>query len=199
MLREVLQHSGYRKLVSRDAPHAIRKEDPLLRLDLSAIAKGYAVDQLAYLLEYRGLRNYLIEIGGEIRTAGTHSDGKPWRIGIQPPADGLDLEFVVVPGDAAVATSGDYQNFYMLAGRKVSHTIDPGSARPVENGLTSVSVIAPDAMQADALATTLMVMGPDAGLKFAEEQYIPALFFVREKGAIRTFYTAEFKNYLLVN
>ena len=194
-LREVLQHSGYKKLESRHSPQAIRKKDPLLRLDLSAIAKGYAVDQLAYLLEDRGLQNYLIEIGGEIRAAGTRSDGTPWRIGIQPPAEGLELEFVVIPGDAAVATSGDYQNFYMLDDRRISHAINPGNARPVDNGLMSVSVIAPDAMQADALATALMVMGAEAGFEFATEHDIAALFIERTENGSRAISSPAFEHY----
>jgi len=174
-LAATLLHSGYTKVAVRASPSAIRKEDPLLRLDLSALAKGYAVDQLAYLLEDRGIQNYLVEIGGEIRTAGIRGDRKPWRIGIQPPADGLDLEFVVEPGDAALATSGDYRNFYMLDDRKISHTIDPADGRPVDNGVMSVSVIAPDAMQADALATALMVMGPEKATRFAQQHDVAML------------------------
>ena len=190
-----LLHSGYNKLAVRASPWALRKADPLIRLDVSALAKGYAVDQLAYLLEDRGIQNYLVEIGGEIRTAGIRGDGKPWRIGIQPPADGLDLEFVVEPGDAAVATSGDYQNFYMLDDRKISHTIDPASALPVDNDVMSVSVIAPDAMQADALATTLMVMGADAGVDFARRNDVAALFIERTENGSRAISSPAFERY----
>jgi thiamine biosynthesis lipoprotein len=192
-------HSGYTKLAIRSSPRAIRKEDPLLRLDLSALAKGYAVDQLTYLLDVRGIGNYLVEIGGEIRTAGLREDGKPWRIGIQPPTDGLDLEFVVEPGDAAVATSGDYRNFYMLDDRRISHTIDPANALPVDNGVMSVSVIAPDAMQADALATALMVMGPEKATRFAQQHDIAMLLLARSGSDVSPVVSAAFAPYLLTN
>lgn len=196
-LATALRHSGYEKLDVNEHTPALRKSDPLLQLDLSAIAKGYAVDQLAYLLESQGVRSYLVEIGGEIRTAGTRTDGKPWHIGIQPPAGGLNIEFVVAPGDSAIATSGDYQNFYMIDERRVSHTIDPANGTPVDNRLASVSIIAPNAMQADAWATALMVMGSDAGAQFAAENDIAALFLVRNDGGIDHVTTPEFDQYLL--
>jgi thiamine biosynthesis lipoprotein len=196
VLNTVLLHSGYTKLASRESPRAIRKDDPLVRLDLSALAKGYAVDQLAYLLEDQGIHNYLVEIGGETRTAGVRRLDTPWRIGIQPPADGLDLEFVVTPGDAAVATSGDYRNFYMQDDRRISHTIDPSNAQPVANGVMSVSVIAPNAMQADALATALMVLGMVAGAEFAAAQDIAALMIVRTGHGSRAIMSPAFKRYL---
>ena len=198
-LKEALKHSGYTKLGARNSPRAIRKQDPLIRLDLSALAKGYAVDQLAYLLEDHGIQDYLIEIGGEIRTAGTRSDGTPWRIGIQPPADTLELEFVVAPGDAAVATSGDYRNFYMLGERKISHTIDPSNAQPIANGVISVSVIAPDAMQADALATALMVMGLTAGENFVRDNDLAALLITRTPNGTRATMSPAFEAYLLAD
>jgi thiamine biosynthesis lipoprotein len=196
-IRLLQQHSGYEKLRVRLATPALRKTDPLLRLDLSAIAKGYAVDQLAYLLESSGVRNYLVEIGGELRTAGVRADGKPWRIGIQQPGGDAEIEFVVLPGDSAVATSGDYQNFYMLDERRISHTIDPATGAPVEQGLASATVVAPDAMQADALATALMVMGPEAAHRFAERHDIAALLLVRTANGLRPVMSASFEPYLL--
>ena len=195
MLQAAREHSGYRKLELSDDQSAIRKLDPLLRLDLSAIAKGYAVDQLAYLLESMGMRDYMVEIGGEVRTAGVRPDGKGWRIGIESPDNALPIEYVVVPGNAAIATSGNYRNYYILDGKKISHTIDPGTAMPVSNELESVSVIAPDAMQADAYATTIMVLGPEAGLAFAQRLGIAAMLMLSDSAtpAIRT---SEFEFYL---
>jgi FAD:protein FMN transferase len=188
-------HRGYRKLELRDDQRAIRKLDPLIRLDLSAIAKGYAVDQLAYLLESLGMNDYMVEIGGEVRTAGVRPDGKGWRIGIESPDNALPIEYVVAPGNAAIATSGNYRNYYILDGKKIAHTIDPDTAMPVSNGLESVSVIAPDAMQADAYATTIMVLGPEAGLAFAQRLGIAAMLMVSDPAtpAIRT---SEFEFYL---
>jgi thiamine biosynthesis lipoprotein len=189
-------HSGYKKLQLRDDFRALRKLDPLLRLDLSAIAKGYAVDQLTYLLESRDIRNYMVEIGGEVRTAGTRPDGKGWRIGIESVNASLPIQYVIAPGDEAVATSGNYRNFYLLDGRKIAHTIDPATAMPADNGLESVSVIAPDTMQADAYATTIMVLGPDAGFAFAERLHLPALLIPSDtKQPARR--TTEFERYLI--
>jgi len=194
-LQSARDHSGYQKLELSDDQSAIRKLDPLIRLDLSAIAKGYAVDQLAYLLENLGMHDYMVEIGGEVRTAGERPDGKGWRIGIESPHNALPIQYVVAPGNAAIATSGNYRNYYMLDGKKISHTIDPGTAMPVNNGLESVSVIAPDAMQADAYATTIMVLGPEAGFAFAQRLGIAAMLMLSDTAtpAIRT---SEFEFYL---
>ncbi len=189
------RHSGYTKLETRPEPPAIRKLDPLLQLNLSAIGKGYAVDQLAYLLEAQGCNNYLVEIGGETRTAGLRSDGNPWRIGIQPPDESQFIEYVVTPGDAAVATSGDYRNFYWLGDKRIAHTIDPATAEPVANSLASVSVIAPSAMQADAYATMLMVLGPAEGLAFSRDNDIAALFIERTADGFRATASPGFETY----
>jgi thiamine biosynthesis lipoprotein len=192
------QNSGYEKLGFRPTPPAIRKTSPHVQLDLSALAKGYAVDQLAYLLEELGSDNYLVEIGGEIRIAGARAAGTPWRIGIeQPESDNLlDIKLVVTPGEAAIATSGDYRNFYTLGERRISHTIDPATAQPVRHNLSAVSVIAPDTMQADALATALLVMGPVAGPEFARRDNIAALFFVRSETETRAIPSPAFEVYL---
>ncbi len=189
--------AGYAALESRRAPPALRKRNPALRIDLSAIAKGYAVDRLAYLLEADGLADYLVEIGGELRTAGVRPDGTPWRIGIEPPDSGLAVDYVVTPGNAAVASSGDYRNFYIADGKRIAHTIDPRSGIPVDNGLAAVSVIAPSAAQADALATALMVMGPAAGFGFAQQQELAAMFTTRDGARLQTRYTPAFADYLL--
>ena len=178
-------------------PPALQKNDPEVTLDLSAIAKGYAVDQLALLLESNGIADYLVEIGGEIRAAGTHPEGHSWRIGIESPDSDLGINFIVIPGDSSVATSGDYRNYYIADGEKISHTIDPRTGRPVTHKLASVSIILPSAAQADAIATLMMVLGPEAGLKLAETRQIPALFFVREPDAMNTFYSTAMGSYLL--
>ncbi len=187
---------GYAALLSRRMPPALRKTNPALRIDASAIAKGYAVDRLAYLLEADGITAYLVEIGGELRTAGTRPDGTPWRIGIEPPDDSPAVEYVVTPGAAAVASSGDYRNFYRVGDKRIAHTIDPRKGTPVDNGLAAVSVIAPSTAQADALATALMVMGPEAGPAFALEQNLAALFTVRDATGLRTSFTPAFAAYL---
>lgn len=189
-------HSGWEKVRVRIDPPELRKTDPMLALDLSAIAKGFAVDRLAYLLEFTSLQNYLVEIGGELRTSGLRSDGKPWRIGIERPGPGLDIDFLVTPGDNSVATSGDYRNYQVIDGKRFSHAIDPRTGSPVAGELASVTVIDRSAATADALATTLMVMGTAEGTEFAARNNIPALFIVREADAFRPIVTAEFEPYL---
>ncbi len=191
------QAIGYRNLQIRLSPPALRKLLPQLQLDMSAIAKGHAVDQLAYLLEDSGHRNYLVEIGGELRTAGVRADGTPWRVGLEAPDGGLPVQFIITPGSNAVATSGDYRNFFVRDGTRYSHTLDPLSARPVNHGLAAVSVIAPSAAQADALATALLVLGPERGLVLATEQHIAALFTLRSGTELQTRATPELAAYLL--
>ncbi|MCP4001086.1 MAG: FAD:protein FMN transferase [Gammaproteobacteria bacterium] len=207
-IARAIQLTGFEKISTR-APHphgtqgdyspALRKNNPGVTLDLSAIAKGYAVDQLALLLESNGINNYLVEIGGEIRTAGIHPKGHPWRIGIEPPDAGLSISYIITPGIEAIATSGDYRNYYMVNGERIAHTIDPRTGRPVNHNLASVSVVLPTAGQADAIATLMMVLGPEAGLELAETQNIPALFFVREPNKMHAFYSTAMQNYLLKN
>ena len=193
--------TGYRNLEVRTEPPALRKSDPALRIDLSAIAKGYAVDQLAYLLEREGMRDYLVEIGGELRVAGNRADGQAWRIGIEPPDNGDTtqprIEYIVEPGDQAVASSGDYRNFYTVGDKRISHMIDPATARPVSNGLAAVSVVAPSAAQADALATALMVLGPDRAMTLAEREGLAVMLTERADDGLTVRQTAAFSGYLL--
>ncbi|MGI9291313.1 MAG: FAD:protein FMN transferase [Gammaproteobacteria bacterium] len=187
----------YQQLSARLSPPALRKTNPKVTINLSALAKGYAVDQLALLLESRSIGNYLLEIGGEVRVAGLRPDGKPWRIGIEPPDGGLDIEFIVTPGSESVATSGDYRNFYIENGERISHTISPAEAEPVKNTLASVSVITPSAMQADALATMLMVLGSDRAQAWASENKTPVLMILREENSFRSVSNDEFDAYLI--
>lgn len=176
-LREAV---GYAKLESDCSVPALRKRLPELYVDLSAFAKGYAVDRIAELLEAHTIANYLVEIGGELRLRGTNGRGERWAIAIETPARGRrSVQTVVSLSDAALATSGDYRNYFEHDGRFYSHTIDPKSGRPVEHGAASVTVVAPTAGGADAYATALLVMGPDEGLAFAERHAIAAYFVIR--------------------
>ena len=173
---------GYTKLEVNEVAATVRKTDPALACDLSAIAKGYAVDRVADLLAAEGFERFLIEVGGEVRAAGTNERGEPWRIGIERPAPGAAaLQRVVRLRNLALATSGDYRNFYELDGRRVSHTVDPRTGRPVTHRLASVSVLDPLCVWADGLATALEVLGPEAGYRVAMEQGWAALFVTREK------------------
>lgn len=174
---------GHRKLRARSAPPALRKLHPGLSLDLSAIAKGHAVDALAGHLAGRGLGDFLVDIGGEIRTRGANPAGRRWRVAVERPHRGARaVHTVLTPGDNAVATSGDYRNFRERDGRRWSHIIDPRSGRPVGHATASVTVVAADAMTADGLATALLVLGADAGLRFAREHGVAA-YFIRRNSA----------------
>ena len=158
-------------------------------LDLSAVAKGHAVDRLALCLEAAGARHYLAEIGGELRGAGVKLDGAPWWVEVEavPDAAGDAAPIVALHG-LSIATSGDYRRFHPgfdagtgSAGRS-SHTLDPRTGRPIANGVASCTVLAPTCMAADALSTALTVLGPDAGLAFAEARDLPARFLLRDGG-----------------
>jgi len=154
-------------LIAIDAGGRLSKRRPEVTVDLASIAKGYGVDQVAAVLAAMGFKNYLVEIGGEVYGAGTRPDGTPWRVGINRPeaTAGLDAVYKVVRLDhRALATSGDYRNFYQVEGQRYSHIIDPRTGVPIANQVVSASVVASDCTRADGLATGLMVMGPEAGI-----------------------------------
>jgi len=161
--------------------------------DLSAIAKGYGVDHAAHALDALGVANYMIEAGGEVRTRGRNAEGAPWQIAIEAPDASPQKPWFVVPmSDLSLATSGDYRIFFEQDGRRYCHEIDPESGRPVDNGVASVSVVAPDCARADALATALMVMGETRGTAFATERGIAAYFIVRDGQRLRVRATPAF-------
>jgi thiamine biosynthesis lipoprotein len=163
------------------AGSTIRKLQPAVAADLSALAKGYAVDQVAELLRVERIESYLIEVGGEVRTRGHSERGDPWRAGIERPSPGppaLQRRFGL--RDLALATSGDYRNFFEVDGRRLSHTIDPRTGRPVMHGLASASVIDPLCVRADALATALEVLGPEDGFTHAARHGWAALLIGRQ-------------------
>jgi len=174
---------GWRGLQLDAAQGTARKSRPDLQADLGGIAKGHGVDLAALALEAGGIEHYMVEVGGEVRTRGINAQGRAWQIGIeQPDAVPQRARSVVPLSGRAMATSGDYRHYFESAGRRYSHEIDPRTAAPIAHGLASVTVIAKSCMQADALATALIVMGPDRGLALARQLALPALFIVREAG-----------------
>lgn len=179
-IAEARERVGYRMLEYRRSPPALRKTRADLYVDLSAIAKGYGVDQIAAALEDNGINAYLAEIGGEIRGKGTKQHGSPWLVAVERP-DPLTRSVyrIIQLNNAAIATSGDYRNFFEYGGRLYSHTIDPQSGRPVEHNLASVTVLGDDCTNADALATALSVMGGERGYALAESRNIAAFFVTR--------------------
>lgn len=169
---------GYEKLTLENG--ALSKARPDVYCDLSAVAKGYGVDCVAHKLDELGIANYMVEIGGEVRTRGTHTAGTPWQIAIEKPVTGQrTVERVVPLSDLSMATSGDYRNFFESNGRRYSHTIDPRTGQPIEHRLASVSVLHAECAWADAYATALNVLGPDDGYALAQRLGLQALFIVR--------------------
>ncbi|KAA5546332.1 (Na+)-NQR maturation NqrM [Roseiconus nitratireducens] len=184
MLKQLRERVGYQHLEVRSDPPAIRKSIPELQIDLSSIAKGHGVDRVVELLRSKGADSVFVEIGGEVRTIGDKPGG-PWRVGIQLPDAAQDTVMIahpMVPGTEAgnaMATSGDYRNYFVADGKRYSHTIDPRTGAPIEHSLASVTVIAPTCMLADAWATAINVLGRDTGLATAKEQGLDVLLVLR--------------------
>ena len=188
---------GYRKLHVRTSPSSVKKDIPELYCDLSAIAKGYAVDKAAEYLEGEGFEDYMVEVGGEVRAKGRNQNGDPWRIGVQRPDTAGSLEKIVSISDAGVATSGDYLNYFEVDGVRYSHTIDPRTGRPITHSLASVTVIHPSCMTADGMATAINVLGPDEGYAFAVREKLAVLMIVRGKDSFVEKMTPSFRRFLL--
>jgi thiamine biosynthesis lipoprotein len=192
-IQDAMAKVGLSRIEVRQDPPGLRKTHPDVYLDLSGIAKGFAADAVAELLRRRGLHRFMVEIGGEVRTGGRKIDGSAWRIGIERPlSDTRAIQRVVELEHLALATSGDYRNFFEQDGRRYSHTIDPRSGRPVEHDLASVSVIAETCMFADAMATALVVMGAERAFRYAQENALDVLLIVRESSGFAERATAGF-------
>ena len=167
-------------------------------LDLSSVAKGYAVDCLARRLEALGVRHFLVEVGGELRGAGVKADGQPWWVALEgvpdAAADASSVpQSVVALHGLAVATSGDYRRYFHHALGRASHTLDPRTGYPIANEVASVTVLAPTCMAADALSTALSVLGVDAGLAYAEARGLAARFLLRRDGGLREVDTSAWR------
>jgi len=165
-----------------------------VRADLSGVAKGFAVDLAVQALEAQGIDRYMVEAGGEVRTRGENAEGRPWQIAIeQPDATPPRPHFVVPLAGLSMATSGDYRIWFERDGRRYCHEIDPATGRPIDNGVASVSVVAAECGYADAMATALMVMGPERGLAFAEANRLAAYFILRRGGALEPVASSAFR------
>ena len=187
---------GYTKITTRRSPPAVKKARSDVYMDLSAIAKGYAVDKVAQRLETVGVRNYLVEIGGDLRASGHNAEDTPWKIAIEKPVTGeRTAHRVVQVKDQALATSGDYRNYFERDGQRYSHTINPRQGSPIVHNLASVTVLSDTAMRADAMATALMVLGPEAGYALAERENIGAYFIVKNSDRFDQKSTPGFDKY----
>ena len=175
------------------------KEDPRIILDFSAVAKGFGVDHVANLFRNLGIQNFMVEIGGEIVTQGTNPKGEAWRIGINKPDDDStgtnnDLQEVIEVSNGALATSGNYRNFYMEGGRKIAHTIDPKTGYPAQQSILSSTVKAPSCAMADGYATAFMVMGMERSQEFLKKHPQLQAYFIYadENGQYQTWHTPQF-------
>ncbi|MFT4939736.1 MAG: thiamine biosynthesis lipoprotein [Paraglaciecola sp.] len=174
-----------------------RKTEPELYVDLSTIAKGYGVDRVAELLEQHDLRNYLVEIGGEMRVSGNKVSGQAWRIAVEKPVSSeRAVQKVISIGDNAIATSGDYRIYYEEQGRRYSHLINPQTGYPITHNLVAVTVVHPSSMTADGLATALIVMGKEKAIRLAEKNKLAVLLISKENGEYIEYTTPQFDQFI---
>ncbi len=188
-----LERIGFEHL--QQSAQLISKHKPV-RLDLSAVAKGYAVDLVADLLEMLALPDYLVEVGGEMRLGGSNPEGQAWRVAVEMPTLMPQVQRVIAARDIAVATSGDYRNYFEKDGKRYSHTIDPRTGRPITHSLASVTVLAQTCAYADAWATALMVLGEEQGMALAETLQLPVYMLVKDGDGFKAISSAAFEPFL---
>lgn len=198
LVDSLLQFVGYEKI--RIENGKIVKDDPRVILDCSAVAKGYGADAVARLFDRKGITNYMVEIGGEIVLKGRNPKNKKWSVGIQKPTDDSlslqnDLQTILKVTDCAMATSGNYRNFYYKDGKKYAHTIDPHKGYPVQHSILSATVLADDCATADAYATAFMVMGLEKAKQLLDElNGLDAYFiYADEKGHNQVYMTENMR------
>ena len=201
LIDSLRQLVDYRKIRIEDGK--IVKENPAMQLDFNAIAQGYTSDLIASFLDSRGVKNYLVDTGGEIMACGGKPNGKPWIVGIEKPADNWDSEQVVQTRvalrDKGLVTSGSTRKYVERDGKRYSHCIDPRTGYPVEHQVLSVTVLAENSVWADALASICMVMGMEKSLPIIESMDgVEAYYiYVNENGDLKTFATEGFKDLIL--
>ena len=195
----LLKIIGYKKVALRDGK--VIKDDPRIMLDCSAIAKGFGTQVAADYLRSQGVKNFMVEIGGEIVTSGVNESRLPWKIGVTKPVDdslsvGHDLQTVLNVTDKAMATSGNYRNFYYEGGKKLAHTIDPQTGYPVQHSILSATVLADDCATADAYATSFMVMGLERAKTLLERhpELMAYLIYSDEKGQNAVWFSPSLKD-----
>ncbi len=185
-IERVKKFTGYDKIILRKSPPSVMKKLSMVKVNMSAIAKGYGVDRVAELLEAKGIKSYMIEVGGEVRTGTEPPSKRKWRIGIPVP-ESLSRKIIRVleVEKLSMATSGEYNNFRIVDGKEISHTIDPHTGHPVKHNLASVTVLHASCETADAYATAINVMGPVDGLEFARKNEIPVLLVLRDSNGYK--------------
>lgn len=192
LLEERFKITGIQHL--KEDGNSLTKDIDDLYVDLSTIAKGWGVDVIADYLDSIGVHNYMVEVGGEIRLKGINADEVPWRIAIEKPVtDERAIQDVIEPGDMAIATSGDYRNYFEEDGVRYSHIINPKTGYPINNKVVSVTVLDKSCMTADGLATGLMVLGEEEGIRIANEHGIAAMMIVKTKDGFKEYQSEAFK------
>ena len=195
-IKDAQRRVGYNKLELSNANFKVRKKMIEVSIDLSASAKGLAVDKVASHLESFGIANYLVEIGGEIKVRGDKR-GRPWQVAIASPRPDKKSPYqrVLPIKNKAMATSGDYRNFFEYKGERYSHTLDAKIGRPVKNRLVSVTVIDDKCLEADGWATALMAMGLKKGVQLADKENLTALFIYKKENGLATLASKMFKKH----
>ena len=198
-LAELRAQIGYQKLEARLQPPALRKSNASVQVDLNAIAPGYAVDLIAERFQSMHLSNFMIDLGGEVRAQGRNARGEVWRIAVERPIDAEPEPYVVIQlDDASVTTSGEYRHYFDRDGRRYSHTIDPRTGRPVEHSLASVVVVGSTAMEVDAWATALNVLGTEAGRELALKRGMPVMFIEARGAELYSVTTPQFDSHVSI-
>lgn len=201
-IADVRQHVGWQR-IRLDAAGRKAYQPGGVHLDLSAVAKGFGVDEVARWLRARGVNDFLVEVGGELRAHGHKPDGSPWHVAVERPGAAAgkverrdQVGHVLALDDRAIATSGDYRHYFEDAGRYYSHHIDPRSGQPVAHRVASVTVLADTCMEADPLGTTLSVLGPEEGMAWARERDLAVLMIVHGEQGPEEYMTPAFKELL---
>jgi thiamine biosynthesis lipoprotein len=188
----------YKKLLSRRKPPALKKLNANIHVDLSGVAQGYSVDKVAGFLDKRGIRSYMVEIGGEIKTKGKKADGSAWTLGIDTADNTGEVAAVLQLEGRSLTTAGDYREYFEKDGKRYSHTIDPRTGRPIQHELASVTVIAPMTWEADAWDTAFMVLGPEETRKLLPMVKQLSVYMILHQGSqgFRTESLGGFQKYI---
>ncbi len=196
------------RLVGMDKVHLIGqriiKDDPRIQLDVNGIAQGYTVDKLSMLLESKNITNYMVEVGGEVKVKGNNPSGEKWKVGVDKPIENSnelnrELQAILHITDTSLATSGSYRKFIEKDGIKFSHTINPKTGLPTYHRLLSVTILHPSCTFADAMATAIMVMGLEKGMKYIKENRLSALLiYSDEQGNLKTWATSDVEKQLKI-
>ena len=193
-IEEAKKLCDYKKISFRKNEPAIKKEIDNITIDLSAVAQGFSVDKLNNYLFEKGYKNFLVEIGGGVRTAGKNHLNENWKIGISVPDGSFDIQKVISLDNAAVSTSGDYRDYFEKDGVRFSHTIDPKTGKPITHSLASVTVVCKNCADADGYSTAIDVLGPDAGYELAVKEKLAVLLIVKTENGFSEKMTPEFES-----